>query len=139
MNTSIETIYHNTKPVAMIIPAGIHTDGITYVTDPLNPLQIGLHNRPKGMKLAPHVHTVPSPVTLTEFQEVLFIISGSIELTLYTKTGDCIAKRILKNGDSALLMREGHMVEYMEDTHMYEVKQGPYPGSENAKIYIKTV
>lgn len=136
MTNQLETIFHNTIPVALIIPEGIHIDGISYLTDPLNSLQIGLHNRPKGMKIAPHVHTVPSPVTLTEFQEVLMILSGSIELTLYTKTGEIIAKRILKTGDSVLLMREGHQVEYLEETRIFEVKQGPYPGAETAKIYI---
>ena len=136
-DSAIETIYHEKMPVALIIPSGVSVDGISYITDPLNSLQIGLHHRPAGMKLAAHTHIVPAPVSISEYQEVLYIISGSIELTLYTTGGDIIAKRTLNAGDSALLIREGHQVTYLEETRMFEVKQGPYPGASNAKLYLR--
>lgn len=136
MIETIETIKFKSQSIAIIIPAVSDVDGISYITDPLNAFQIGLHHRPKGMKLLPHVHNVVKPITITEVQEVLMIISGSIRLTLYSKEGDFIAERILNKGDSVLLIREAHQVEYLEETRMFEVKQGPYPGVQNAKLFI---
>lgn len=135
MSTS-EIITHNNTPIATIIRGTVAVDGIMFFTKPENPLQVGLHHRPKGMKLDPHVHVMERPIIIDEIQEVLMILSGSIELTFYTKEGTVITKRILKSGDNVLLMREGHQVEYLEDTRMFEVKQGPYPGVKNAKIYL---
>jgi hypothetical protein len=135
--TKPETISYKDKAIAIIIPSGTDVDGIGFFTGPENPFQIGLHHRPKGMILAPHVHKIDHPITINEIQEVLFIQSGSILLTLLTRDGKIIAKRILKTGDGVLLLREGHQIEYLEETRMFEVKQGPYPGHHNAKIYLK--
>ena len=137
MSTSADTISYNDRPVAIIIRSTIDVDNIAFFTDPDNPLQVGLHHRPKGMKLVPHIHTMEKPVVVDEIQEVLMILSGSIRLTMYTRDGDVIGERILNTGDSVLLLREGHQVEYLEETRMFEVKQGPYPGMKNAKIFLK--
>jgi hypothetical protein len=132
-----ETISYKGKAIAIIIPAGVDTDGISFFTDQDNPFQVGLHHRPKGMVLAPHIHKIDHPITVNEIQEVLFIQSGSIRVNLMTREGKAIASRTLKSGDGILLLREGHQIEYLEETRMFEVKQGPYPGHHNAKIYLK--
>lgn len=132
-----ESITYKNKPVAIIIRDGVSVDGISFFTDPENLLQVGLHERPKGMKLEPHVHVLEKPIVVNEIQEVLLILSGSIRLTMYTKTGEVIGQSILKTHDSVVLLTEGHQIEYLEDTRMFEVKQGPYPGFKNAKIYLK--
>ena len=135
--TQLDTIRHNDTPVAIIIRSTIDVENIEFFTDPDNPLQVGLHHRPKGMVLAPHIHKMEKPITVTEIQEVLMVLSGSIRLTCLTQDGTILGTRILKANDSVLLLREGHQIEYLEETRMFEVKQGPYPGSKNAKIYFK--
>ena len=132
MSEPIETIYYEQVPVAMIIPSGQPIDGVSYVTDPNNALQIGLHHRQKGKTIQAHTHAV-SPTAITEIQEVLLILSGSIKISLYTMNKQLIATRILRQGDSVLLMREGHQIEYLEETRMFEVKQGPY---KQSKVFI---
>jgi len=127
--------YHN-RPVAIILPHDIDVDGLAFFTEPDNAFQVGLHHQPKGLVLAPHIHKIEHPITINEIQEVLMILSGSIRLTLYSHDGKKLGKRILKANDSVLLLREGHEIEYLEETRMFEVKQGPYPGAKNAKIYL---
>lgn len=131
-----DRVSYKKKPVAIIFRKDLDVDGIGFFTDPDNPFQIGIHHRPKGMILAAHIHRIEHPITVTEIQEVLTVLSGSIRVTFLTRTGKGIGERILTTGDSILLMREGHQIEYLEETRMFEVKQGPYPGSKNAKIYL---
>jgi hypothetical protein len=131
-----DVISYKNQPVAIIFSHDIDVDGIQFFTDLDNPFQVGLHHRPKGMVLPPHVHNMEHPITVTEIQEVLMVLSGSIRLTLYTRDGKKLGQRILKSNDSVLLLREGHQIEYLEETRMFEVKQGPYPGAKNAKIYL---
>lgn len=136
MASAIETIFYKNKPAAIIARGSVAVDGIKFITEPENALQVGFHQRPKGMKLEPHVHTMEKPVVIEEIQEVLMVMSGSVRLTVYAHTGEVLGKKILKANDCVLLLREGHQIEYLEDTRMFEVKQGPYPGVKNAKIYL---
>jgi hypothetical protein len=131
-----DSVSYNNRPVAIIFRGDIDVDGIQFFTEPENAFQVGFHHRQKGVVLAPHVHKIEHPIVIDEIQEILFILSGSILLTLYTHDGKEIGKRILKANDSVLLLREGHQIEYLEETRMFEVKQGPYPGAKNAKIYL---
>lgn len=89
------------------------------------------------MILEPHIHKMEKPIIIEEIQEVLLVLSGAIKLTCYTTEGVLLESRILNTNDSVILLREGHQIEYLEETRMFEVKQGPYPGHKNAKIYIK--
>jgi hypothetical protein len=132
-----DVILHNDIPVAIIIRGDVKVDNLEFFTEPDNFLQVGLHQRPKGMVLEPHVHKMEKPVIITEIQEVLLILSGSIKLSCFTSDGIFLDSRILKTNDSVVLLREGHQIEYLEETRMFEVKQGPYPGFKNAKIYLK--
>jgi hypothetical protein len=131
-----DVISYNNRPIAIILRHDIDVDGIRFFTEPENAFQVGLHHRSKGLVLPPHIHKIQKSITVKEIQEVLLILSGSIRLTLYSRDGNVLGKRILKTNDGVLLMREGHKIEYLEETRMFEVKQGPYPGSKNAKIYL---
>jgi len=131
-----DVVTYKNRPVAIILRKDIAVSGLTFFTEPDNAFQVGLHHQPKGLILAPHVHTMTHPIVINEIQEVLMILSGSIRLTLYSQDGKKLGERILKANDSVLLLREGHQIEYLEETRMFEVKQGPYPGAKNAKIYL---
>ena len=133
-----DIVRYQNLPVAIIFRGNMDVDGIQFFTEPDNAFQVGFHNRPKGLVLPPHVHKMEHPIVINEIQEVLMVLSGSIRLTLLSHDGKMLATRILKTNDSVLLIREGHQIEYLEETRMFEVKQGPYPGSKNAKIYLGT-
>lgn len=133
----IEEVLYKKKPVALVFRHTIPIDGINFLTTENNPFQVGLQKRPKGKHLPPHYHPLPVPITVTEVQEIIYVVSGKIQVTLCTKEGKEIEKKILIGGDSILLMREGHGVDFLEDSQLFEVKQGPYPGVANAKIFVK--
>lgn len=133
-----EIIQLNGEKVAMVFRAGLEVpDGVHFYTTEDAPFQVGMHNRSAGVQLTPHIHRMDHPITVTKIQEMLFLISGKIKVTLYTKDGLPGTSVELETGDSILLASGGHGVEYLEDTKMIEVKQGPYPGTSNAKIYFE--
>ena len=136
MTKGIEEVHHNHKPIAIILRADVTVSGIKFFTPLSNFFQVGLHNREKGVRIHPHVHKLPKPITVTAMQELLLIQSGKIRLTLFTAGGKKLGKKILRTGDSVLLLSGGHGVDFLESTRMFEIKQGPYPGEASAKLYF---
>lgn len=131
----LEHIYHKKKIVATIFRKNISVSGLKFFTDLHNPFQIGIHQKSKGIKLAPHIHRLEKPLIIKTIQEILFVIKGKIRVTLYSKEGKVISRKILKKGDCVLFIDKGHGVDFLEDSRVFEIKQGPYPGSQFAKIY----
>lgn len=132
----IEDIFSGKNLIAKIFRKNIQLSGVQFFTDSTNPLQIGIHERLKGVSLSPHIHRLTSTLKINTIQEILFVQRGKIKMTFYTNIGKYINQSILNKGDSVLLIDGGHGVEFLKDSRVFEVKQGPYPGSQNAKIYI---
>lgn len=131
----LEHIYHKKKIAATVFRKDIPVSGLKFFTGLHNPFQIGIHQKSKGIKLAPHIHRLEKPLIIKTIQEILFVLKGKIRITIYSRQGKIISKKILYSGDSILLMEEGHGVDFLEESRVFEVKQGPYPGSQFAKIY----
>jgi len=133
-----EIIKSGKKILAMVFPAKIRvSSGVSFFTAPDNPFQIGMHNREKGTHLAAHIHRLDHPLTINAIQELLVVVSGTIRVTIYTRGGKRKKSVTLTSGDSILLMDGGHSVEFLEDSNVFELKQGPYRGPINAKIFLK--
>jgi hypothetical protein len=136
-STMLQEIRDSDRVYAMVFRSDVHAaDGVQFFTGTDNPFQVGLHHRAAGVRLAPHVHRLDHPLTVTSVQEMLFVRSGKVRVTIYTDTGTTVSTVELGAGDSILLLTGGHGVDFLEDTDMFEVKQGPYPGQANAKIYF---
>lgn len=131
-------IKHQGKTIALITRSQHRITNLQFFTPEENPLQVGIHHKNGGVKVAPHVHTT-KPTTISEVHEVFFVIKGKIRLTMYSQyTGEKIRSVILKTGDSAVHMGEGHGLDFLQETTLFEVKQGPYDGVETSKIYLNT-
>lgn len=133
----VEPIIDKQQLTAIVFRRKIPVKGVKFMTEDMNPFQVGLHARKKGISLSPHVHKLNKPLVINTIQEILFVQSGKIRVNLYQKCGRRLAQKILNQGDSILLMNGGHGVDFLEDSRIFEVKQGPYPGTEHAKIYLK--
>jgi len=133
----VEKIYQGKKLIAMIFRSYLQVKDVEFFTDDTNPFQLGAHDRKKGVSLRPHVHTVTKPLTIKSIQEWLFIPEGKVRVVLYTKKGEVLYRKILTAGDSILLMEGGHGVEFLEDSKIFEIKQGPYLPSHHSKLFLK--
>jgi mannose-6-phosphate isomerase-like protein (cupin superfamily) len=129
-------IKYQGKTVAQVIRADHQVTNLQFFTPDANPLQVGIHHKQAKIKVAPHVHTAQN-VKISEVHEVFYIIKGKVRLTMYAhQTGKKIRSVILKTGDSAVHMGEGHGLDFLEETRLFEVKQGPYQGVTTSKVYL---
>lgn len=132
---TLQQIWHLGRLVAIFIGAQHPVKNLEFITDDQQPLQIGIHQKPAGVALKPHIHLSNTKV-INDIQEVLYVVDGRIRVTLYTIDAETITELELGPGDAVFLASMGHGVEVLEDARIFEVKQGPYPGTQHAKIYF---
>ncbi len=94
------------------------------------PLQMGTSFYAAGEDIRPHVH-VPHLRSIEAINEFLFVKSGRLELTLYTREREPVATLELRAGDALLLTGGGHGLQVLEASQIIEVKQGPYLGIDD--------
>lgn len=137
MKSTFFPIIYNNKTIAIIIRSNHHVDNLQFFTKDKDPLQVGIHNKKAHMSVLPHFHKT-NPQVIKNVYEVFYIVKGVLKLTMYSKkTGRKIKSVILLKGDAAIHMGEGHGIEFIEDTVLFEVKQGPFLGVQASKTYIK--
>lgn len=134
----LDIIYDKKLQIAVILRSSILISGVNFFTSKDNPLQIGIHQNPKGTKLQPHFHVRTGSIEIKKIQEVLVVQRGKIRVTLYSKKGKIIAKKILSEGDLILLMEDGHGVDFIKDSQIYIIKQGPFLNTLHQKIFIRS-
>jgi hypothetical protein len=72
-----------------------------------------------------HIHLDNFRQTLNT-EEILFILSGKLELTLYSNEKIKIYSEVLKKNDSFHLIEGGHSIKFLKKTLLLEIKNGPY-------------
>ncbi len=108
-------------------------------SNPDDPIQVGYLKRGKNYKAKAHYHPRnSSDIGETIGQEVMYIIKGRVLLKLYTTNGERVASVILEEGDLAIIY-QGHSLEFLEESLILEVKQGPYPGPDKDKVFLEAV
>lgn len=103
-----------------------------FLTANEEPLQCGIGVFKKGAAVEPHQH-ISHPATIEEFQEFILIQRGKAMAQVLSPEGDVVCKIEMRPGDALLLLRGGHAFDFLEDTQLLEVKQGPYLGREKMK------
>ncbi|MFB3855546.1 MAG: hypothetical protein ACE148_17240 [Vicinamibacterales bacterium] len=126
----VETIVDGLEPIALVVRAAFDEPGLHFFTPPAFSQQLAVMRHPKGKKLDPHVHNPVSRQVLYT-QEVLFVRTGLVEVTLFNSKRKVVRRIELGAGDIILLCGGGHAFRMMEDTTMVEVKQGPYTGDSD--------
>jgi hypothetical protein len=130
----IEKIIHNKKLLSIIIRSKYKSDGIEFFTPGDFSQQLGYMHRKKNHMIPPHTHNiVKREVSLT--QEVIVLKSGKVRVDYYDNGKNYLESKILYQGDIVLLASGGHGFQMLEDSEMIEVKQGPYAGDMDKKIF----
>lgn len=128
----IEIIKDNDEQIISIIVRNDYKkDGISFFTPNEFSQQLAYMHHPAGHVIIPHVHNkIKREVYYTK--EVLIIKKGKMRCDFYTEDKEYLESVIVNSGDVILLASGGHGFECIEETEMFEVKQGPY-GGENDK------
>jgi hypothetical protein len=137
VTNQIEQIKINDQIIAIIIYSEFSKDGIDFFTPGEFSQQLGYMKHKKGYKIEEHRHKLQArQVKYT--QETLFVRSGRVRVNFYTDGNEYLTSRELKKCDVILLASGGHGFEFLEETEMIEVKQGPY-SSDDDKVRFKGI
>ncbi len=125
---NIIKIYDNDgRMLALIILSQYDEKGISFFTPDEFSQQLAFMHHEKGHRIIPHVHNeVKREVFYTN--ETLVIRKGKIRCEFYSSNREYVDEYILSTGDVILLIEGGHGFECIEETEMFEIKQGPYAG-----------
>jgi mannose-6-phosphate isomerase-like protein (cupin superfamily) len=125
---AVQQVVHEGELIAVIVPADFHAPGIQFFTPDSFSQQLAYMQHPVGKQIEPHVHN-PVPRAVNHTLEVLFVRRGRVRVDLYSRAQAYLESRELHGGDVILLASGGHGFEFLEETEMIEVKQGPYAGT----------
>lgn len=125
-----ERIIYENQVIAIIIYQNFHKNGLEFFTPGDFSQQLGYMKHAAGDKIQEHVHVLHKrEVHYT--QETLFIRKGKVQIDFYSDDRKYLTNRTLSTGDVILLASGGHGFEFLEETEMIEVKQGPYCGDQD--------
>lgn len=120
--------------LAIKIPNSYNVDGIEFVTDQNDDLQVGFMSREKGYRIRAHKHKRVVR-QLSSTQEVLFVQDGQVDVKIFDQANQFTSEFRLLTGDVLVLQRGGHSFEFTKDTRIVEVKQGPYMGLDEKEFF----
>lgn len=131
---AVHVVRSGERTLAIFIRKGLFVEGARFVTSEQDALQLGVFNRPAGYRVAAHRHH-DLPAEKRAGAEFLFIESGEAKVTVFDDAWQVVAEETVFGGDALLFLAGGHQVEMLKPTRFLEVKQGPYPGDDNAKVF----
>jgi hypothetical protein len=130
----VEKISLNNNLLAVVVRDGSNSEELLFPTPEDFPLQLGIHDRKKKTFLKRHNHLLFEEIKNLQVQEFIYIERGKLEFVLYHNKEE--VKRVVLKTKDMILLNCGHSVEFLEDSKIIEIKQGPYRGNEGEKEYF---
>tara|TARA_B100001971_G_C18131306_1_gene504965 strand:+ start:488 stop:895 length:408 start_codon:yes stop_codon:yes gene_type:complete len=127
----VETIEKDGERFAFIIRGNSKIQGKEFPSKDEDLIQVGFMDLKKGETIAPHFHKFYER-KIERTSEAIYILKGKIKVNIY-KDKNKLMDTIIEKGDLIVLLSGGHGFEILEDTKFFEVKQGPFIGTENDK------
>jgi mannose-6-phosphate isomerase-like protein (cupin superfamily) len=131
---NVEFITANGQALCYVIRANTKPDLTTFITPPEAKQQVGFIVYPKGGVIARHIHR-PLERHIIGMAEVLVVRSGHCQIEVYDEQENFVAVRDLYQNDVVLMVGGGHGFQIKEDTVLLEIKQGPYLGADDKKLF----
>jgi hypothetical protein len=130
----IERIITGSHILAVVVRNSNTDKTIEFPTPPDFPLQLGFHDRKKGEYIKAHEH-VPFENLNIPVQELIIVKEGKVKITLFFKGK--MYQDVTLSKDDMILFNCGHSLQFLEDTKLTEVKQGPYREKEYEKNFLE--
>ena len=129
----MDTVTYDNQEIALIYRKNDWGPGLSFPTHEKHFIQVGCWYYDKGKKLSPHKHKSYERIVM-KTQELIYVVTGTVCLSLYSDDSSFLEKVVLKKGDFAVMFNGGHGYEVMEDdTRVLEVKNGPFMSVEKDK------
>lgn len=120
-------IENNGTLYAIVLKHSYSEDGIKFLTNDEETIQLGYMKRPKNYVIDPHRH-IKIKREIYDTNEVLFVKSGMVKVNFYNDDNSLIKEVVIDKGDTILLCNGAHGFDFLEESELIEVKQGPYAG-----------
>lgn len=130
----VEHVMWNGQHIATIIRARFLPNSTTFVTPDGFYQQAGFVVYPKDGEIKRHMH-VALQRHLVGTPETLIVRKGKLYADLYGFDKDLVKSVLLNEGDIILLIGGGHGFRCIEDTVLFELKQGPFTGLREKEIF----
>ncbi|MBS0503455.1 MAG: hypothetical protein JSS55_06555 [Proteobacteria bacterium] len=134
MTAPVEIITDGETPLAYIVSPDWQPSATQFLTPDGFTQQMGMIVYRAGESITPHVH-VPVERTIVGTTECIIVRQGRCEIDIYNSARVFIASRVLTEGAIILLLGGGHGFRMIEDTVLFEVKQGPYVGMRDKERF----
>ena len=132
---TVETVKYNGVKYAEIIWADTSVEQTTFYSPPESSFQFGLLAHEAGFVEAPHYHK-PITRTIDDLQQMFVVQRGVVVVELYSDAGDLLREIEMHAGDAVALIHGVHAIRVIEDMQCISVKQGPYLGEEQDKVFV---
>lgn len=129
-----KSVSYKGKLLALIFSKDLQTDSIEFLTPVSYPIQIGLLQHKEGKFVGLHFHNNFNYKVNTT-HEILYVEKGKIDVVITNNKWTPIHTQTLTRGDMVLLIDGGHSVNLHKGSRVWEIKQGPYPGDNVAKVF----
>ena len=131
----VERIENNGRILAIVLRSSSPDQVVEFITPNEFPLQLGVHKRKKNEVVEAHEHLQFKELKNLDVQEIIFVKKGKISVGIYHKKD--LFTNIILNENDTILLNSGHSVKFLEDTEMFEVKQGPYRERSKEKEFLR--
>jgi len=131
---NLQIISDDTGPVAYFIDANWDPKITEFVTPDEFNQQMGMIVYGKGEHIIPHKH-LPIKRTINGTTECVIVRKGSCYVDIYDQDENILHSKKMIKGDIILLLGGAHGFRMIEDTVLFEVKQGPYAGDNDKKRF----
>ncbi|MEK6270624.1 MAG: hypothetical protein N2B57_07710 [Planctomycetales bacterium] len=132
---AVESVEFNGICYAEIIWADTKVEQTTFYSPAESSFQFGLLAHKAGFVEAPHYHK-PFTRTIDDLQQMFVVQRGVVAVELFADNGDQLREIVLRQGDAIVLIHGIHAIRVIEDMQCVSVKQGPFLGMENDKVFV---
>ena len=131
----LEIIKDEGIPVAYFINRNWNPKETTFLTPEDFSQQMGMIVYKKNEEIIPHIH-LPITRKVEGTTECIIVKKGKCFIDIYGNDKKLIITKTLLEGDIVMLLGGAHGFRMIEDTILFEVKQGPYAGTNLSLIHI---
>ena len=131
----IEKIYSDDLHIASIVRPELSDEGLTFLTEDENFIQVGIWNYKKDTRLDTHYHNT-FPRESTKTNETVYVVKGTIKCNLYKETGEKVSSHTIESGEMIVQFNGAHEYFIIDDAVVIETKNGPYFGPDKDRTRI---
>lgn len=133
---NVETIEYGGVKYAEIILNDTRVEQTTFFSPPDSSFQFGLLAHKAGFVELPHYHKAV-PRVINDLQQMFVVQRGVVAVQLYSDQGRLLREVVLRPGDAIVLIHGVHAIRVIEDMQCISVKQGPFLGTEQDKVFVE--